>query len=65
MERVDAECVITLERACELLSAGGKKITPQTHWVRVTHDITRDAKPWEIVRMQAISRSLREGEGEP
>lgn len=56
IEKIDAEYVITLEKACELLSTPSKKITPETHWVRVTHEITRDAKPWAIVRLQALKR---------
>jgi hypothetical protein len=56
IEKIDAELVLTLERACELLSTPSKKITPQTHWVRVTHEITRDAAPWATAKFQAIKR---------
>lgn len=62
VERIDAELAIDLRGACELLSRGGKKITPKTHWVRVTHEITRDAAPWATVRFQAISRGVKEEE---
>lgn len=60
VERVDAELALDLHAACELLSRGGKRITPQTHWVRVTHEIPRDAAPWAVVRLQAISRGVKE-----
>ena len=62
VERIDAELAIDLHAACALLSKGGKKITPATHWVRVTHEITRDAAPWALVRLQAISRGVKEEE---
>jgi len=51
IEEVVSEKVITLETACGLL-----KVDPKTHWVRVVHEITRDAKPWAVVRLQAIKR---------
>jgi len=51
VEKIDAEYVLTLEKACELL-----KVNPKTHWVRVTHEITRDAAPWAVARFQAIRR---------
>lgn len=50
-EKIEAEYVLTLEKACELLN-----VNPKTHWVRVTHEITRDAAPWAVVRLQAIKR---------
>jgi hypothetical protein len=58
VERIDAELAIDLHGACALLSKGGRKITPATHWVRVTHEVTRDAAPWALVRFQAISRGV-------
>jgi hypothetical protein len=61
-ERIDAEVAFDIHKACELLSAKGKKITPQTHWIRVTHEVTRDAAPWAMFRLQAISRGVKEEE---
>lgn len=60
VERIDADLAIDLRAACELLSRGGKRITPETHWVRVVHEIPRDAAPWAVVRLQAISRGVKE-----
>lgn len=59
-EKIEAEFVLTLEKVCELLSTATKKITPKTHWVRVTHEITRDAAPWAVAKLQAISRGVEE-----
>jgi len=56
VERIDAEYVLDVYRACELLSKNGKKITPQTHWIRVTHEVTRDAAPWAVAKFQALKR---------
>jgi hypothetical protein len=55
-ELIDSEYVLDIYRACELLSKDGKKITPKTHVIRVTHEVTRDAAPWALVRLQAIRR---------
>jgi hypothetical protein len=59
-EKIEAELKLTLEKACELLSTPTKKITPKTHWVRVTHELTRDALPWAVATLQAISRGVEE-----
>lgn len=57
VETIEAEYVITLDQARALLSKHSKTaITPDTHWIRVTHEVTRDAKPWALVRFQAIAR---------
>jgi hypothetical protein len=57
IERIDAEVAFDIYRVCELLSTKDKKITPETHWFRVTHEVTRDAAPWAMFRVQAIRRS--------
>ena len=50
-EKIEAEYTLTLEKACSLLG-----VDPKTHWIRVTHEITRDAPPWAVVRLQALKR---------
>lgn len=56
VEHIDAEAAFDIYKVCELLSTKDKKITPETHWIRVTHEVTRDEKPWAVFRVQAIRR---------
>ena len=49
--QIVAELVITERRAAELLN-----VDRETHWFRVIHEVTRDAAPWAVVRLQAIKR---------
>jgi hypothetical protein len=51
IEEIVAEKVFTLEAVCAMLG-----VDPKTHWVRVVHEITRDAAPWAVARFQAIRR---------
>ncbi len=49
---------ITLSRACELLTAEtGTEVTPESHWVRAVCEMTRDAQPYSLVRLEAFRRS--------
>lgn len=52
---IDREYTITLREACEKLG-----VTEKTHWIRVVHELTRDAPPWVVVRLQAIRRGVEE-----
>jgi hypothetical protein len=51
IEEIVAEKVLTLETVCTMLG-----VDPKTHWVRVVHEVTRDAAPWAVARFQAIKR---------
>lgn len=55
--QVDKEIVITVKEACELLG-----VTEKTHWIRAVHELTSDAPPWAIVRLQAVRRGVKEEE---
>jgi hypothetical protein len=51
IEEIVAEKVITVRQVAELLGVDYK-----THYFRVVHEVTRDAAPWVLVRMQALKR---------
>ncbi len=49
---------ISLHRACELITAHtGTEVTPATHWVRAVCEMTRDAQPYALVRLEAFRRA--------
>ncbi len=50
-EEIVAEKVINERQAAEMLGVDRK-----THWFRVIHEVTRDAAPWAVVRIQALKR---------
>lgn len=53
-----AQLEITLSRACELLTAEtGTEVTPESHWVRAVCEMTRDAQPHALVRLEAFRRT--------
>jgi hypothetical protein len=51
IEKIIAEKVITEREAAEMLGVDKKKV-----WFRVVHELTTEAPPWAIVRIQAIKR---------
>ncbi|NEN88013.1 MAG: hypothetical protein F6K48_03425 [Okeania sp. SIO3H1] len=48
---------ITLQEACEIISQKtGEKVTPQTHYIKASVEITRDCPPYSFVTLEAIKR---------
>lgn len=48
---------ITLYEACKLISKdSGKNITPETHWIKSSIELTRDSPPYVIIKLEAYKR---------
>jgi len=54
---VDKELVITVKEACAMFG-----VTEKTHWIRAVHELTSDAPPWALVRLQAVRRGVEESQ---
>ena len=51
VEKVVAETVITEREAAEMLGVSRKEV-----YFRVVHELSTDAPPWAVVRIQAVKR---------
>lgn len=51
VEKVVAETVITEKEAAEMLGVSRKEV-----YFRVVHELSTDAPPWAVVRIQAVKR---------
>lgn len=48
---------ITLSEACEIITERtGEKVTPETHWIQATMEMTRDCPPYAVVNLIATRR---------
>ena len=52
-----ASIQLTLKEVCELMTEQtGEKITPETHWIETSLEMTRDVKPYAQIKINAFTR---------
>ena len=52
----DVDCKITLKKACELLSRKDKPVSPETHWIEASLEVTRRNPPYSFITLRAYKR---------
>jgi len=51
IEKIISEIIITEQEAAEMLGVNRKEV-----YFRVVHELTTNAPPWAVVRLQAVKR---------
>ena len=57
IRKPDVQYEVVLKELCELLcDKTGQPVTPQTHWLQVAVEMTRDAPNYCLLKIQAFKR---------